>query len=45
MRFMTDEEILHLRVKDAGLGLDDADGTIESLDSVELGDVLADDRD
>lgn len=40
-----DEEYIHLRVKDAGLWLNNADRSIESLDSVELGDVLADDRD
>lgn len=39
-----DEKNIHLRVKDAGLGLNHADGSIESLDSVELGDVLADNR-
>lgn len=34
-----------MRVKDTGLGLNHADRSIESLDSVKLGDVLADDRD
>lgn len=36
---------LHLRVEDAGLWLDHAYGSVESLDSVELRDVLADDGD
>lgn len=44
-RFSRDEENIHLRVEDAGLGLNHADGSIESLDSVELGDVLADNGD
>lgn len=36
---------LHLGVKDARFGLHDADSAVKGLDGVELGEVLAENRD